>query len=513
MSGASYPGGSRSPGASLGIVYLVGSGPGDPGLFTVRGAELLATCDVVVYDRLAPPELLDLAPAMAERIDVGKRPRIDEVDQETINALLVDHARRGRMVVRLKGGDPFVFGRGGEEASALVAAGIPFEVVPGVSAAVAVPAYAGIPVTRRGFSESVTVVTGHGEAGFPGVAWEKVASLGGTLVILMGVTHRAEIAGKLIDGGRSPATPVAVVRWGTRPSQQTVRTTLAGLAGVAVRPPATIVIGEVAGMDLSWFESKPLFGWTVVVTRARAQAPAMSSTLRRAGAMAIELPVIEIAGPGDGGVGLASAVEHIGSYEWLVLTSANGARRLLDALYASGRDVRALGRTAVAAIGPGTAAALAERGVVADLVPAEYVAEALLASFPEAVRAGSSRLLLARAAVARDVLPAGLEKLGWQVDVVEAYRTVRPEANPAMLDSLCAADAVCFTASSTVDGFVEIAGTGRVPPVVACIGPITASTARDRGIAVDVEATEHTIGGLVRALEEFAAAKAGPPGH
>jgi uroporphyrinogen III methyltransferase/synthase len=325
--------------------------------------------------------LLDLAPDHADRISVGKQPRGESTAQEDINRLLVEHGRTGRTVVRLKGGDPFVFARGGEEARALQEAGVPFEVVPGITSAIAAPAYAGIPVTLRHSSTSFTVVTGHedpasGEDG--SVDWEAVARVGGTIVILMGVARLRAIADRLIAGGRSPDTPAAAVRWGTRPEQQTVRATLGTLADHDLAAPSTIVVGEVAAEDLAWFTTRPLFGHTVVVTRPEAQASVLADLLRDQGAEVVVLPVIEIEDPADGGTALAEALAHVHEYDWLVLTSANGARRVLDAL----PDARALGGVSVAAIGPGTAAALAEGNIRADLVPDKYVAESLLEAFP-----------------------------------------------------------------------------------------------------------------------------------
>jgi uroporphyrinogen III methyltransferase/synthase len=483
-------------------VYLVGAGPGDPGLLTVRGAAVLASADVVVYDRLSVSSLLDLAPAAAERISVGKAPGAHEMAQEDINALLVERGKAGQAVVRLKGGDPFVFARGGEEAAALRDAGVDFEVVPGVTSAIAVPAYAGIPVTLRHSSTSFTVVTGHEDPAVGGaegtVDWDAVARVGGTIVVLMGAARIASIAEKLIAAGRSPSTPVAAVTWGTRPQQRTVRATLATIAAQPIDAPATIVIGEVAAEDLTWFERRPLFGRTVVVTRAREQASALTSALVASGADVVELPAIEIVDPDDGGAALRDAARQTaaGAYDWAVLTSANGARRYLDAL----RDARDLGGVHVAAIGPGTADVLAGRGVVADLVPDRFVAEALLDAFPDPGAVGTGHVLLARAAVARDVLPEGLRAKGWDVDVVDAYKTVAAQPTAAQLEAAARADAITFTSSSTVERYLEVAGADRVPPVVACIGPITAATARHHGLDVTVEADVHTVGGLVDAL-------------
>jgi uroporphyrinogen III methyltransferase/synthase len=496
-------------------VHLVGAGPGDPGLLTVRALEVLRRADVVVYDRLSQESLLDLAPEGAERIDVGKAPGHVRLEQDEINALLVERGRKGETVVRLKGGDPFVFARGGEEAAALAAAGVPFEVVPGISSAIAVPAYAGIPVTLRHSSTSVTIVTGHedpavGEEGT--VDWEAVARVGGTIVILMGVARIGRIAEALMAGGRSPDTPVAATQWGTRPEQRTVRATLATIAAAPLGSPSTIVVGDVAACDLAWFENRPLLGRRVVVTRARAQARELVARLAALGAAAVEVPAIEIVDPDDGGAALAAAVERLGDYDWLVLTSPNGARRLLDALDRAGRDARALGGVRLATIGPGTAAALADARLVPDLVPPRYVAESLLDSFPDPPTSGgrAGRVLLVRAAVARDVLPAGLAARGWEVHVVDGYRSEPVPLSEAHAKALAEAEIVTFTSSSTVTNLLAAAAGRPLPPVVAAIGPVTASTARDRGLEVAVEAEVHTIDGLVDALLVWAAEHPAP---
>ncbi|HEY8546532.1 MAG TPA: uroporphyrinogen-III C-methyltransferase, partial [Acidimicrobiales bacterium] len=484
-------------------VYLVGAGPGDPGLLTVRGAALLRQADVVVYDRLSVEALLDLAPSGAERISVGKAPGAVTMPQEEINALLVERGRRGETVVRLKGGDPFVFARGGEEAAALQAAGIPFEVVPGVTSAIAVPAYAGIPVTMRHSSTSVTIVTGHedprsGEDGT--VDWRAVAQVGGTIVVLMGVARIGSIARALIAGGRSPDTPVAAVRWGTRPEQRTVRATLGTIAHQELGTPSVIVIGEVAAQELAWFETRPLFGRRIVVTRAREQASELVRKLQALGAETVEVPAIRVEDAADGGAALRVAAGHLATYDWVVLTSPNGARALLAALRAQHLDPRAFGRARIATIGPGTAEALAEGNVLVDLVPPRFVAESLVEAFPEPPADRRGRVLLARAAQARDVLPKGLAARGWDVEVVEAYRTVAEPLEEARRAELATADMVTFTSSSTVTRFLEAAGPEAVPPAVACIGPITAGTAREHGLRVDVEAPVHTIDGLVEAI-------------
>ncbi|UDY33996.1 uroporphyrinogen-III C-methyltransferase [Dermatobacter hominis] len=492
-------------------VYLVGAGPGDPGLLTLRGAEVLRRADVVVHDRLSARELLDLAPDGAARIDVGKSPDGPSTSQDEINELLVAHGRAGRTVVRLKGGDPFVFARGAEEAAALAAAGVPYEVVPGITSAIAVPAYAGIPVTLRYSSTSVTIVTGHEDPtkGRTDVGWEALAQVGGTIVVLMGVKHLREIAARLVAGGLPPDTPAAAIRWGTRSEQSTVRATLSTLADRALRPPATIVIGEVAGEHLDWFERRPLLGRSVVVTRTRDQSPELARHLREAGAEVVIAPTIRIGEPADGGAALREAVADVGSYDWVVLTSPNGAARFVAEL----RDGRDLAGVRVAVMGPGTGAALSGAHVVADLVPPHFVAESLLEAFPDPPE-GGGRVLLARAAVARDVLPDGLRARGWTVDVVEAYRTEAVDYDDEVRAQVAAADAVTFTSSSTVEHFVAAMGgpdaaAAGAPPVVACIGPVTAATARRLGLTVTAEAEVHAIDGLVSSV---VAALAGPRG-
>jgi uroporphyrinogen III methyltransferase/synthase len=478
-------------------VYLVGAGPGDPGLITVRGAELLRRAEVVVHDRLAQPSLLDLAPVDALRIDVGKAPGRVAMDQDGINATLVEHGLEGRCVVRLKGGDPFVFGRGGEEAEALAAADVPFEVVPGITSAIAAPAYAGIPVTHRGLSTHVTIVTGHEDPakGTTDTDWAALARAGGTLVILMGAGRLETIVDLLMANGRAPDTPVAAVRWGTRAEQSTTRATLATITALGVASPSAIVVGPVAGLDLAWFETRPLFGRTIVVTRAREQASSVRARLEELGAEVVELPTIAIEP-------LPFTVPDLGRVAWLVVTSANGAAAFFDrGLAPSGRDARALAGVRVAAIGPGTAGALARHGIVADLVPERFVAESLLEAFPPAL--SGERVLLARAEQARDILPDGLERLGYAVDVLPVYRTVAAAPDPDDVERVRrgAVDAVTFTSSSTVTNFCDLLGELPAPaaPIVS-IGPVTTATAQARGLTVAAEAAHHTIDGLVTAL-------------
>jgi uroporphyrinogen III methyltransferase / synthase len=478
-------------------VYLVGAGPGDPGLLTRRGAEVLADADVVVYDRLAADALLELAPPTAERISVGKAPGAVEATQDHINVLLVEHGRAGRHVVRLKGGDPFVFGRGGEEAEALAAAGVAFEVVPGITSAIAAPAYAGIPVTHRGLATHVTIVTGHEDPtkGHHDVDWEQLARTGGTLVVLMGAARVASIAERLLSGGLAPDTPVAAVQHGTGPDQRTLRATLATISDATLAAPAAIVVGAVAGLDLGWFEHRPLFGRTVVVTRAREQASGLRARLETLGARVLELPTILVEA-------VPVELPSLTDYAWLVLTSTNGVDAFFDAgLAPAGLDARALAGVRVAAIGPATAAALASRGVNADLVPDRFVAEALLDAFPPPA-SKSARVLIARAEQARDVLGDGLTGRGYHVDVLTLYRTVPAQPDPAALERVRSGtvDAITFTSSSTVANFCDLVGPLDPQPLAVSIGPITSETARQRGVRIDAEAHEHTIDGLVTAL-------------
>lgn len=478
-------------------VYLVGAGPGDPGLITCRGAELLSAADVVVHDRLSAAELLDLAPAGAELIDVGKAPGHHRMTQEQICELLVERGRLGQSVVRLKGGDPFVFARGSEEAAALAAAGVDYQVVPGITSALAVPAYGGIPVTQRFTSTSFTVVTGHEDpsSGDGAVDWSAVSATGGTLVILMGVKRWPLIAQRLLEAGRHPDTPAAAVRWGTRPGQHTVRATLATLGDHRLESPSVIVVGPVAAERLDWFEGRPLFGRTVVVTRSRAQASSFAHQLRLLGAEVIEAPTIEVGDPSDGGDALRAAIGRLGGYRWLVFTSVNGVNRT----FAHIPDVRALAGVQVAAVGTGTAEALAAHRVVADLVPERFVAQSLADAFP-AAPADGGRVLLARAELAGADLVSSLTAGGWTVDDVPAYRTGPVPVEPEVAARIATADAVTFTSSTTVANLIDAVGLDAVPPVVATIGPVTSAAARRLGLEVTVEAEPHSIEGLTRAL-------------
>lgn len=481
-------------------VYLVGAGPGDPGLLTVRAAEVLAQADVVVHDRLAESSLLDLAPPRARRVDVGKAPG-GPVHQDQINNLLVEEGRAGRVVVRLKGGDPFVFGRGGEEALVLEAAGVAYEVVPGITSAIAVPAYGGVPVTHRGLATSFTVVTGHSRhAVDTDTNWEALAQVGGTIVVLMGVAHRDEIARRLIAGGLAVDTPVAAIHWGTRAEQRTLRVRLDGLGATELHPPVTLVVGAVAALDLGWFSSRPLLGRSVVIARTQAQAGLLAASLQRLGARTVVVPTIEIAPPADAGEALRRAAGDLenGRYDWVAFTSANAVEALMGCL----RDARSFGRTSVAAIGPGTSRALEGVGVRPDLIPDRSVAEGLLESFRDPAD-GDRFVLLPQADRARATLASGLASAGWGVDVVEAYRTVTRELTPAERDAARGCDAIAFTSGSTVTGYLASAGdVAALPPVVVCIGPTTAAAAAAAGITVTAMADPHTLDGLVSALLE-----------
>ena len=494
-----------------GKVYLIGAGPGDPGLFTLKGKRCLEEADVVAYDALANPRLLLHAKPGAELIYVGKRGGEHALPQDEIGNLLVDRARAGKIVARLKGGDPFVFGRGGEEAEELAAAGIAFEIVPGVTSAVAAPAYAGIPLTHRDFTSTVAFVTGHEDPTKEetSVAWDKIATGIGTLVFFMGVGQLPEIVKRLVEHGRSPETPAAVIRWGTRAEQRVVTGTLATLVdrSAGVKPPALIVVGEVVTLreKLRWFEDKPLFGRRILVTRAREQASAFSQRLEAAGAEVIEFPTIQIEPPESWGP-LDAAIGRLREYQWVIFTSANGVRHFWDRLHNAGRDARDLFGITVCAIGPATAAALQDRGVRADVVPPEFKAEALAEALASEGMRGA-RVLLARAAEAREVLPAELTRGGATVDVVPAYRTVRNTANAEELRAMLRdgkIDAVTFTSSSTVRYFLELVGPEGIERlrgvVVASIGPITAETAARHGITSDVMPDSYTIPALAEAL-------------
>jgi uroporphyrinogen III methyltransferase/synthase len=522
-----------------GVVYLVGAGPGDPGLMTARALELIASADAIFHDRLIPPGALDGARTDAELVYVGKAPSDApvveypygpqrtgaSVGQGEIHEKLIDAARAGKSVVRLKGGDPFVFGRGGEEGEALRAAGVEFEVVPGVTAGVAATAYAGIPVTHRDDASAVAFVTGHEdpEKEESALDWEALARFPGTLVFYMGVKRLAANAAALIAAGRDAEEPAAAVERGTMEGQRTVVATLGTLAEAVgregVKAPALIVVGPVVGRReaLAWLERRPLHGRRVVVTRARAQASGLAATLRGLGAEVVELPAIRIE-PRIESDEVRRAVERIGEYALICVTSPNGARLLFEALDAAGLDARALGGTkqrqvgkvgtgtggrgsaTIAAIGPGTARVLREHGIAADVVPERFVAEALVEALAD-VDVTGKRVLVARATEARDVLPDALRERGAEVDVVALYETVREQPSEETVEAAQDADYVTFTSSSTVRNLTKALG-DRFPrdARVVSIGPITSETARAAGLEVDVEAERHDVDGLVQAL-------------
>jgi uroporphyrinogen III methyltransferase/synthase len=479
-------------------VYLVGAGPGDPGLLTARALELIATADVIVYDRLIPPGALDGARPDALKLYAGKEGGGPSMPQSEIEQLLLEHGAAGRAVVRLKGGDPFVFGRGGEEAEALRRAGIPFEIVPGVTAGVAAPAYAGIPVTHREAASAVAFVTGHEDPAKPEsvLDYDALAKFPGTLVVYMGMRQLDAIATRLIEGGRDPGEPAAVIARGTLAGQRTATATLATIAQQAdaerIRAPAIAVFGEVAALGdrLDWIAAaRPLLGVSVAVTRARAQASGLAARLRALGAEVVEAPAIRI-------VPLPDELPPIERYDLVCLTSPNGARLLFERLAERGQDARALAGARIAAIGPGTAAALREAGVIADVVPEKFVAEGLveaLAGQP------ASRVLVARAAEARDVLPDALRERGAEVDVVALYETVAEQLSAEQLAAARAADYVTFTSSSTVKFWSQAVGDPGSARLVS-IGPVTSEALRERGLEPHVEAQQHDIDGLVRAL-------------
>jgi len=484
------------------MIYLVGAGPGDPGLLTLKGRDALQQADCILYDNLANTALLQHARPNAERIYVGKKKSDHPVTQDEICRLLVEKGREGKCVVRLKGGDPFIFGRGGEEAEALVDAGLPFEVVPGVTTPLGIAAYCGVPLTHREHTSAVTFVTGHS---VDAIDWGKIGH-SETLVLFMGLTHVRQIASELIAKGKDPATPAMAVRWATRPDQQTICGTLAGIADLTaaaqMKPPVTFIIGEVVRLRdrLNWYEKLPLFGRRIVVTRAKDQAPELTAKLHALGADVAELPVIAIVPPADPEP-LDAALARLADYDWLIFTSVNGVRYFLDRLDASPYDLRSL-RAKLCAIGPATRKALEALHLKVDLMPNEYVAESLVEAFAPYELKGH-RILLPRAAVARDVVPVELTARGAQVDVVEAYRTVVPNDSAALVEEVFAqrVDWITFTSSSTVKNFLALAGPERLRQTkIASIGPVTSATARMRGLEVSVEAREHTMDGLIDSI-------------
>jgi len=493
-----------------GIVYLVGAGPGDPGLITIRGLECLRCADVVVYDRLVPRALLKEAKPQAKLVYVGKEASRHAFPQEKINELLAKEARAGQVVCRLKGGDPFIFGRGGEEALYLAERGIPFEVVPGITSAIAAPAFAGIPLTHRQYASSVAFITGQEDVEklSSSLNWQALAKGPDTLVFLMGMANLSEITSRLVENGKPADTPAALIRWGATPSQQTVVGTLSDIAekaqAAALRPPAVIVIGEVVRLreKLAWYERKPLFGKTILISRAREQASELTSRLSSLGAEVIEFPVIKIVPlPAD-----REFLSHLPQYDWVIFTSANGVKFFLEHLREAGRDLRALGKAKIASIGPATTAALESLGLKVDFQPAQFLAERVLEEFPE--NPAGLRLLLPRAREAREVLPEGLRERGAKVEVYPVYETVpdHPEAeNLRARLSAGEIDLICFTSSSTVRNFLTAMGDANLlaSVTIASIGPVTTQTAEELGLTVRITAKEHTIPGLVEAIKQY----------
>ncbi|NLC69858.1 MAG: uroporphyrinogen-III C-methyltransferase [Desulfuromonadaceae bacterium] len=497
-----------------GTVFLVGAGPGDPGLITVKGLRCLREAEVVVYDLLANPLLLEEAPPRAERIFVGKSRGFHPTPQEKINELLVERARRGKKVVRLKGGDPYIFGRGGEEAQYLVRHGIPFEVVPGITAAFAAAAYAGIPITHRDYTTSVGLVTGHmdPEKKMTSLDWEKLAGAVGTLAFYMGMANLPLISSELIRHGRSPQTPVAVISWGTTPRQRTLVATLGDVVerveGEGITPPAIILVGEVVSLrqELRWFDRKPLLGKRVLVTRASAQGRGLAELLEERGCESLLCPVIEILPPDDSGE-MEAAIASLAGFDYVILTSANGVDFFWSFLRAAGRDARALSGPVLVAVGPKTALALEAHGLHAELVADEFRAEGVVDLLRRREMAGK-RVLYPRGDRARQLIPRELDLLGATVVSPVAYRTVLTENNRERILELLRQekiDAVTFTSASTVEDLVQLIGEDA--PVLlkkvtlASIGPLTSAALKRLGLSVAVEAELSTMEGLVTALE------------
>jgi uroporphyrinogen III methyltransferase/synthase len=503
---------------SPGTVFLIGAGPGDPGLITVKGLEKIRTADVVVYDYLAGQDLIREARADAEILYVGKKGKDHTLEQNEINELLVRKAREGKSVVRLKGGDPYVFGRGGEEAEELHAAGIPFEVVPGVSSAVAAPAYAGIPVTHRDHASMVTFITGHEDPtkDQSAIDWDVLARNPGTLVFLMGVKNLPNIAESLMKHGKPGATPAALVRWGTTPQQVSLVSTLSQIPQDAqakgMKAPAVLVVGAVASLHerLGWFEKKPLFGKRILITRGREQSRKMAEKIIEQGGYPVLFPTIQIGPPDDFGP-LDRAIGEVGTYDWIVFTSVNGVERFFQRFFEIREDIRDMAGPRIGAIGPVTAGALRKRGLKVDLLAKEFIAEGVLAALTDGDIKGK-RFLIPRAEKARETLPEGIAARGGHVDVVTVYKTGVPDnADLAQVRDLLKekrVDAVTFTSSSTVTHLLEMLGRDQVPELldgiaVASIGPVTSGTLRENGFPVHTEASEYTIDGLVKALADY----------
>ena len=500
-----------------GKIYLIGAGPGDPGLITVKAAECIKTADVVVYDYLAAPALLSYAREDAEIIYVGKKGGDHTLTQDKINELLAQKGEEGHVVARLKGGDPFIFGRGGEEAEFLIKRSIDFEVVPGVTSAIAAPAYAGIPLTHRDYTSSVSLITGHEDPlkETSSIQWDCFAKSGSTLVFLMGVKNLPNIVTQLTANGKSPQTPVALVRWGTTTQQETVTGTLENIVEkvkeARLKPPAIIVVGEVVSLreNMKWFENKPLFGKKIVVTRARVQASGLVDKLRQLGAHCVEIPTIKVVAPKDN-TPLVDAVKSLDRYEWIIFTSVNGVKYFFKTLFAQGLDVRALGNHQFACIGPVTRDELEKFGIISDVLPETYRAESVVEAFKDRGIDGK-KILLPRAMEARTILPEELRNMGADVHEVTAYETQQvSNAKDELMEQLKDGDIdmVTFTSSSTVKNFMAlIPEQDRVPllseVIHACIGPITEDTAISMGLTPQIVADTYTIDGLVDVIVAY----------
>jgi len=498
-----------------GKVYLVGAGPGDPGLITVKGLDCLKHADVIVYDHLVDCSLLESARFDAEKIYVGKTPTCHAWEQGDIDLLLVEKAKEGKTITRLKGGDPFILGRGGEEAEALVRNQVSFQVICGVSSSSAVPAYAGIPLTHRGLASSFAVVTGHEDPckGRSSIAWEKLATATDTLVFLMGMANLSHIVKKLVDHGRAPTTPIALIREGCGPRQETVVGTLSDIVAKATQkgfsPPAVIVVGEVVRLreKLRWFDNRPLFGKRILVTRAEHQNSLMSSLLREKGAQPVKMPVIEIQAALHTDE-LDREILNLDNYQWIVFTSVNGVEAFFLRLSDLALDARCLKGIRIGAIGPATAKAITTYGILPDYVPNTYTSEGLLSGIKDRVIAGS-RVLLPRADIANRELAEGITRLGAEVREIAIYRTMQANEDCSQGKHMLLSgniDTVTFTSSSTVTNLLALLGT-EIPSIgkakVACIGPKTAATAEEMGLRVDIVAGENTIPGLVEAIEQY----------
>ncbi len=495
-----------------GICYLVGAGPGDLGLVTLRAKELIERADVLVYDALANPQLLQWTKAGCEKINAGKRAKDHVLTQEETNALIVEKTKEGKSVVRLKGGDPMIFGRGGEEAAELAAAGVKFEIVPGISSTIAGPCYAGIPVTHRDHNTQLTIFTGHEDPtkGFSSIDFAQLAKAPGTKVFVMGVARLREITGEFVSNGADPQTPIALTRWATTGAQKTITGTLSNIADIAEAEnfgsPAVAVIGSVVNERerINWFEKRPLFGKRIVVTRTREQAGELSKALAELGADVIELPTIRIEHPEDR-IGFAEMVTHAHEYDWLVFTSPNGVERFFDAFFATFDDARSLGNPRIAAIGAGTAKKIREYRIGVDLIPEKFVAEGLIDAFKkESVE--NLTMLWVKAAESRDVIYDGLTKLGAIVDECAAYRTVPETGDPTGAKARLAeqgADMITFTSGSTADSFFELGLDWPEGCVAGSIGPVTSEALRKHGQAPAFEAKPSDIPGLVAAIVRY----------